>query len=371
VAIPEIDLGEPDTGRKSAAFAAKALDLLAEAVRAKPEDWSLRREYAEAMLEGGDRAGAITELESAMNGAEHVDDLDLAMAIADELGKLEPNVVKYHQKRVEYAFRRNDRPTLVEAYLTLADALMRNDQADKARAVYQRVLELAPDNIQAQAAVETIAPPPPAPQPPPRASASGPAKRPSTPKPSEPVKPAAAAATDGFVNLGDWLRDEEGPKDTRMVVDEKEPTGDENADFNDMLKKFKQGVSENVDAEDYQSHYDLAIAFKEMGLLDEAIAGFQKALGAKSNRLPTYEALGDCFLQKEQPKMAAAILGRALNEPGVSDDQLVGVLYLLARAAEAQNDAGKALEYYQRVFVVDIQFRDVADRMSALEKAAR
>ena len=60
-----------------------------------------------------------------------------------------------------------------------------------------------------------------------------------------------------FVNLGDWLRDDDAPKDTRMVVEEKEPTGDEEADFQDMLRKFKQGVSENVEEEDHQSHYDL------------------------------------------------------------------------------------------------------------------
>ena len=81
-----------------------------------------------------------------------------------------------------------------------------------------------------------------------------------------------------------------------------------------MLRKFKQGVAENVDAEDYQSHYDLAIAFKEMGLLDEAIAEFQKALGSPTNRLPTYEALGQCFLEKKQSKMASSILARALND---------------------------------------------------------
>jgi hypothetical protein len=46
-------------------------------------------------------------------------------------------------------------------------------------------------------------------------------------------------------------------------------------------------------------------------------------------------------------------------------------LYLLGRAAEAQGQMADALEYYQRVFVIDIQFRDVADRMSAVEKVAR
>jgi TolA-binding protein len=213
-----------------------------------------------------------------------------------------------------------------------------------------------------------VAPPPPAT----RSSATA-NKRTSASAPTPPARTSGSAPVtdDGFVNLGDWLREDEGPKDTRMVVDEQEPTGDEDADFADMLKKFKQGVAENVDAEDYQSHYDLAIAFKEMGLLDEAIAGFQKALGSKTNRVPAYEALGECFLEKGQAKMASAILNRAVTEVDTSDDHLVGVLYLLGRAAEEQGQAQQALEFYQRVFVIDIQFKDVADRMSAIEQAAR
>ena len=371
--MPEFDLREVTEPRKSTVFATKAMNILQAAVAGSPEDWSLRRELAEAMLEAGDRAGGLHELEVAMNGAENSDDLELAMALAEELGKLEPLVVKHHQKRVEYAFRRNDKPRLVEAYLTLGDALVQNEQTEKARAVYQRVLELSPDNLQAQAAMDMLAPAgkPAAPAAPTtRSSAAATGKRGSTAAPAARSSgPAAPVSDDGFVNLGDWLREDEGPKDTRMVVDEQEPSGDEEADFADMLKKFKQGVAENVDAEDYQSHYDLAIAFKEMGLLDEAIAGFQKALGSKQNRLPTYEALGECFLEKGQAKMASAILNRAVAEVNTSDDQLVGVLYLLGRASEEQGDAAKALEFYQRVFVIDIQFKDVADRMASLEAA--
>ena len=93
---------------------------------------------------------------------------------------------------------------------------------------------------------------------------------------------------DDFVSLGDWLRDEEGAEvhahggRTRTT-----PTGDEQADFADMLKKFKQGVAENVDSEDHEAHYDLGVAYKEMGLLDEAISEFQKALRGQQNRLRT------------------------------------------------------------------------------------
>jgi tetratricopeptide (TPR) repeat protein len=370
-AFAEMDAGP---ARKSTLFAAKAMNILQAAVAGAPEDWSLRRELAEAMLEAGDREGGLHELEVAMSGAENSDDLELAMDLAEELGKLEPLIVKHHQKRVEYAFRRNDKPRLVEAYLTLGDALVQNEQTEKARAVYQRVLELSPDNIQAQAAVDMLTPVKPVASPAPATRSSAAAnKRTSAVAPTPPARTSGSAPVteDGFVNLGDWLREDEGPKDTRMVVDEQEPTGDEDADFADMLKKFKQGVAENVDAEDYQSHYDLAIAFKEMGLLDEAIAGFQKALGSKTNRLPTYEALGECFLEKGQAKMASAILTRAMTEADTSDDHLVGVLYLLGRAAEETDQAQQALEYYQRVFVIDIQFKDVADRMAAIDQAAR
>ena len=190
------------------------------------------------------------------------------------------------------------------------------------------------------------------------------------PPPRAAARPLSPVPDDEFVNLGDWLRDDAAPKDTRMVVNEQEPSGDEEADFADMLRRFKQGVAENVDPEDYQSHYDLAIAYKEMGLLDEAIAEFQKALGSSTNRLPTYEALGQCFLEKNQYKLATSILSRALNERA-PEEQLVGVLYLLGRSAEAQGLVTDAVAYYQRVFVVDIQFQDAADRLNELEQASR
>src|SRR6185437_10053912 len=264
-------------------------------------------------------------------------------------------------KRVEFAFRMNDRSGLIEAYLDLADALLRGDQPDKARTIYQRVVELAPDEVRAHTALETLTgAEPAAPAAPARAAQGNPNRG----------APAVVASQDAdFINLGDLLRDDTA-KDTRMIVAEQEPTGDEEADFADMLRKFKQGIAENVDAEDYQSHYDLAIAYKEMGLLDEAISEFQKALASPTNRLPTYEALGQCFFDKGQFKLATSILGRGLSEPA-AEDQLIGVLYLLGRASEAAGDLDEALRYYHRVLVVDIQFRDIAERIAQLERAPR
>ena len=360
---PEKDEQETvEAPRESTMMAAQSVEMLEAAVEAEPDNWTLRRELAEAMLESGDREGGVRELEAAMAGAEGANDLDLAAAIAEEIARIDPGSIRHHQKRVEYAFRTNDKRRLIEAYIALAEALMQVEQSEKAKVVYQRVLDLAPDDIRAQAALESFSAMEKA------AAERRAAARAQGQAVATPLRGQAAVDGD-FVNLGELLREDEAPKDTRMVVPEHEPTGDEEADFQDMLRRFKQGIAENVDEGDHQAHYDLGIAFKEMGLLDEAIAEFQKALRSPSNRVPTYEALGQCFMEKAQYPMASTVLGRALHEKGMSEDQLVGVLYLLGRASEEMNRREEALGYYQRVFVVDITFRDVAERIALVESA--
>lgn len=371
--LPPIPQG-PASLRQKTISAERSVETLHASVDADPENWSLRRELAEKMLESGDREGGIRELESAMMGAERANELDLASSLAEEIARLAPETVRFHQKRVEYAFRTNDKLRLIEAYLALAGALLNAHQAEKARAVYQRVLDLAPDDIRAQAALESIQVEDLAAPEPPPAAARKPAGRGGATPPkvrTRSADPEPSPGEGGFVNLGELLRGDDSPKSTRMIVNEEEPSGDEEADFADMLKKFKQGIAENVSQEDYQSHYDLGVAFKEMGLVDEAVAEFQKALKAPSNRLPTYEALGQCFIEKEQYAIASTVLARALGEGRYSDEEMIGVLYLLGRAAQALNHSEDALGYYQRVFVVDIEFRDVVDRIAEVERVAR
>ncbi|MBA4072835.1 MAG: hypothetical protein C0497_13505 [Gemmatimonas sp.] len=355
---------------------AVSLDALREQVAREPENWTLRRQLAETMLDEGHRDEGLAMLEETMSGFERAGQIHDARSVADEIVRLNPASVRHHQKRVEFAFRDDDEAGLAQAYLDLADALFRDGHADKAKAVYLRVLEISPSDARAVAAVESLSaletPPPVVDKrpttagPPPAAGRRYTGMITAIPEPPPAAAPAAKAEDD-FVSLGDWLREDEEPKSTRMVVEEKEPTGDEDADFQDMLRKFKQGVAQNVEEEDHESHYDLGVAYKEMGLLDEAIAEFQKALRGAHLRVRTYEALGMCFLEKGQLPVALTILQRALAEPGAGDEQLVGVLYLLGYVSEGLKKPAEAKAYYERVFAVDIQFRDVGDRLSAVE----
>ncbi len=355
--------------RATSTVLANSVDLLHAQVQAAPDDWALRRQYAEALLDDGQKDAGVVELEAALAGFESAGDLDTAASVAEEIVRLAPTVIKYHQKRVEFAFRANDRMRLAEAYVELADALLLDGQGPKARVVYQRVLEIAPDDLRAQAALETIKDVPEAPAAAPSRRSTTAMKKPAAPAEKPMAKPTPAKKDDSeFVSLGDWLREDDEPKSTRMVVEEKEPTGDEQADFADMLRKFKQGVSDNVDEEDHEAHYDLGVAYKEMGLLDEAISEFQKSLRGASNRVRAIEALGQCFVEKGQLPVAATILQRALAEAGIADDALIGVLYLLGTISEELHLFPDAKKYYQRVFAVDIQFRDIGDRLNTVEK---
>ncbi|MGH7603099.1 MAG: tetratricopeptide repeat protein [Gemmatimonadaceae bacterium] len=175
---------------------------------------------------------------------------------------------------------------------------------------------------------------------------------------------------DNFVNLSDWLHEEKTPRSYRMIATDDKRVGDEQADFTDMLEKFKAGVAANVDDEDFDSHYDLGVAYREMGLIDEAIAEFQKALRGATQRIRAYEALGQCFIDRREYDVAITILSRALREPGMEDEDLVGVLYLLGFASEESKKPRDAAAYYQRVFAVDIDFRDVSKRLKHMGKAA-
>ncbi|WP_353266366.1 tetratricopeptide repeat protein [Gemmatimonas sp.] len=318
-------------------------DSLRAAVTRLPQNWLLRRRLAEALFEAGERDAALAELETAQTGLVNDGEFAAASDIADELVHVSPDRVPYHQKRVELAVRANDQQRLRFAYLDLADALVRMAEEGRARAVYARVLEIDPHDDRARAALGAAAPPPP-----------------PTPRPD-----------DNFVDLADWLRDDDKPVDTRMRRREPAISGDEQADFESLLRHFKEGVSRSLGEDDFESHYDLGVAYKEMGLLDDAIAEFQKALRSRAHRLPAYEALGQCFVEQGRFQVAATVLSRALHEPGLDDDQRVGVLYLLAYSCEALQRRDEARSYFQRVYATDINFRDVAARLAALEQASR
>ena len=186
---------------------------------------------------------------------------------------------------------------------------------------------------------------------------------------ADPKSEAPAESADGYVDIGAVLLGDVAhaeKKSTRFVVPYEEPTGDDQADFDKMLAQFREKVSENIDVNDALAHYDLGTAYMEMGLLDEAISEFQVVLRGTSEHLPTYEMLGQTFLQKAEPEAALRSLKRGLDAPCEVEEERVGIYYYMGLAHETIGDKDTALDFYDRVFALDINFADVTERLRAL-----
>jgi tetratricopeptide (TPR) repeat protein len=295
----------------------------------------LERAYEEIRPERRDQARTLEELISA-------GDLDGAERIIRDLMAREPGEISHRQRLVEVAYRRGDVKAQAAAYVELARCLELGGGSAQAEGVYQQALLLDPENASARGAL----------------ARSG---------DSAATEVAPVASSDDYVDLGALIfGDDDEEKSTRFLVEYEEPTGDEQADFARMLSQFKSKIAQNVAADDVRAHHDLGTAYKEMGLLDEAIEEFQAALRASRDHLPTYELLGQCFIEKGQPDAAIKALQRALALGIEIEDELLGIYYVLGRAYEQTGNKELAVEYYDRVFSLDINFMDVTERLRAL-----
>jgi tetratricopeptide (TPR) repeat protein len=330
---------------------------------------------AREIFNSGDPAGGRLAFEEALRHFEGEERWSEALQVAADLLRLAPDDIAGYQKQVEIAYRTGDRSALIAAYLELAEALVRLDAVDHSVHVYRHILQHDPENEAALAALDLLAPVvdaapaavEPAPEPPaPAAPLPEPIAEKAVAPPSPPVPVPAATPAESFIDLGALIMDDEQPRDTRMRVGQKHPIEDEDQAFHEALAEFKRGIDQNIDAEDFQAHYDLGIAFKEMGLVDEAIAQFQKALRSPEGRLKTSEQLGIAFFEKSQFAIAEAVLHRAIDSLPGADDQKIGLLYWLGRAFEAQQRGREALPLYERALAVDIRFLDLGERVKRL-----
>jgi tetratricopeptide (TPR) repeat protein len=126
--------------------------------------------------------------------------------------------------------------------------------------------------------------------------------------------------------------------------------------------------------EDLETHYNLGIAYREMGLLDEAIGEFQKVAKAVQKGKPfrysmncaTMLALS--FTDKGEPKIASLWYQRALEVPGLDQEAVLALRYDLAMALDSAGEANAALDSFRQVYAMNIDYRDVADRIATLQK---
>jgi tetratricopeptide (TPR) repeat protein len=196
---------------------------------------------------------------------------------------------------------------------------------------------------------------------------------PSTALPAAPPEPIAAPADgDGF-DLASELGGLFGAQPA--VAEEKAPvsTGTDlgDASLSDIFREFQKGVDKQLGKEDYETRYNLGIAYKEMGLVDEAIAEFQLAAKDEARLLECTSMLGMCFVEKGMPKLAVKWFEKGLAAPGRSEDEYKGIRYDLGDAFEQSGELPQALAAFEEVFGQDASFRDVGQRIERVRQKIR
>jgi len=184
----------------------------------------------------------------------------------------------------------------------------------------------------------------------------------ATPVPAETITFDADSAYASLVDDGNNVG---AAKPVAMGID---------AGLAELFEEFRAAEEGDEVREDYETHYNMGTAYKEMDLMDEAIQEFQTAASlvkpgdSTSRYLQCCNMLGHCFIQKGMPEAAVLWFKKGLQAPGHSEDEYQALRYELASAYEQLGDLKQAREFYTEVYGVDVSYREVAEKLSQLRK---
>ncbi len=397
---------------------------------AEPESPSVERPVAETVpqeSEDADKRFAFQELEAPavplnktdeefasgrLTQAEILEKYGLEDKALDQVREVVerfPGHVTGQKRLIELLKPGQDKTLLRDAWIGLAFAERASGNMDEARNaatlaaatgpledVTRQALEAfhligdLPETRAAEPEPEPAAPEPipePTPEPTPEPVEPEPAPEPAP----ETVDASAAPAPDGEDDDVDVMFEEEPAPDIvtgrneeegndlaslaaalegELFLDDDEPLVPEaprEQSLDEVFAAFQAQVEEQVDADDFQTHYDLGIAYREMGLLDEAIAEFKRTVRPGAFHRESCIMIASCHRDAGRVPDAAEWYRKALEIPNDDEEAQSGLRYDLAEVLAEIGEMQEALGLYRTVMEVDPSFRDISERISQLE----
>jgi tetratricopeptide (TPR) repeat protein len=181
------------------------------------------------------------------------------------------------------------------------------------------------------------------------------------------VAPKSEAELDVAVSLGGMNIDEELPPDS-MEADV--TSSMVHVDVDQVFMKFKAGVRAQVQEADSATHYDLGVAYKEMGLLAEAIAEFEAAARDPHRDCMCFAMIGLIYLEQGDLDRSVESYIKALASQSKTVEQEMNLYYDIGIVYEMKRATKDALYYFQKIARRDPGYRDVADRIASLTPGA-
>jgi pilus assembly protein FimV len=152
------------------------------------------------------------------------------------------------------------------------------------------------------------------------------------------------------------------------MVEEATGRGKGEAILEEVFKEFQKGVEEQLSEEDADTHFNLGIAYREMGLLPEAIREFQVASRDTDYFVESCSNIGVCYQEQGMWPEATEWYQKALIAPDITPEARVGLRYDLAAAYQAAGDVEQAVDLFEEIVASGASYRDVVDRLAVLSE---
>ena len=259
-------------------------------------------------------------------------------------------------------------PTELERALETADHFLRTGQVDRAAHAMLEMRRAQPEHpivAERLAEIEAL-----------RMTTAGVAPAPHAPSAPAPEYPMAAPQN--VTDVGDD-QDQAFAFAEKLAEDLAEDIA-ESAEFDDggdvldveaVFQQFKKGVEEQVAHDDSDTHFDLGIAYKEMGLIEDARREFQVAMSSPGRQCLCWTMIGLCYMEEGRATDAIEAFQSGLDVEHKTESEELGLLFELGVACEAAGRVEDAIKHLERVYARDPQFRQVSKRLSALQAAGR
>jgi tetratricopeptide (TPR) repeat protein len=310
-----------------------ARNLLEEVRKQEPENIDLHLRLKSLYITTDDKEGAVTESIILSELYEKAGDIEKKKQIIKEAYELSPKDPRLADK-VEVPSPEEaitsaplEGPT-IEDYtedITEADFYSRQGLIDEAREILERLQKLFPENNEIRQKLIALS---------------------QEVESLEKEEPVLAEA------------------ETIEIEAAAEPAFD--SDVLSIFNEFKKGIEKELGKENHETHYNLGLAYKELGFLDDAIREFQLARNDPGSFIPSSSMLSICYMEKGLYPLAIDILRSALEKIEERDESYWAMKYDLAEAYEKNGNLQEALDSYTEVYGWNSKFRDVSEKMNQI-----
>jgi len=176
--------------------------------------------------------------------------------------------------------------------------------------------------------------------------------------------------SEDFFDLAAELRDELSTTAVAAVTTRPSKPPEEQS-LDDIFQEFKKGVEQQAVKEDTDTHYNLGVAYKEMGLLEDAIAEFIMTHEGEPWFVQSRHMLGLCYMEMGEYQNAASEIQNALNyamSMGIDNQSRIGMQYDLGLAYQGSGNIKASIIEFQQVSDVNPRYRDTAAKLKELRR---